>query len=74
MASPNLFLSKSDLAYAELRRQILSGNLPAGSRLAQYDLAESLSMSITPCGRQSAGSAARACSTSTPTATSACPP
>ncbi|MER8162389.1 GntR family transcriptional regulator [Streptomyces sp. NPDC094472] len=48
MASPNLFLSKSDLAYAELRRQILSGNLPAGSRLAQYDLAESLGMSITP--------------------------
>ncbi|GGV44946.1 GntR family transcriptional regulator [Actinomadura cremea] len=48
MASPNLFLSKSDLAYAELRDQILSGALPAGSRLAQYDLAESLNMSITP--------------------------
>ncbi|MFG2732962.1 GntR family transcriptional regulator [Streptomyces canus] len=48
MASPNLFLSKSDLAYAELRQQILTGSLPAGSRLAQYALAESLNMSITP--------------------------
>ncbi|WP_413808282.1 GntR family transcriptional regulator [Streptomyces sp. OE57] len=48
MAGPNLFLSKSDLAYAELRSRILSGSLAAGSRLAQYDLAESLNMSITP--------------------------
>ncbi len=48
MTSPNLFVSKSDLAYAELRSRILKGNLPAGTRLAQYDLAESLSMSITP--------------------------
>jgi DNA-binding GntR family transcriptional regulator len=48
MAGPNLFLSKSDLAYAELRGQILSGTLPPGSRLAQYDLAASLNMSITP--------------------------
>ncbi|MER7396506.1 GntR family transcriptional regulator [Streptomyces sp. NPDC000151] len=48
MASPNMFLSKSDLAYAELRDQILTGSLPAGSRLAQYDLADSLNMSITP--------------------------
>ncbi|MEK8173740.1 GntR family transcriptional regulator [Streptomyces sp. M19] len=48
MAGQNLFLSKSDLAYAELRDRILSGTLPAGSRLAQYDLAESLNMSITP--------------------------
>ncbi|MFJ5838015.1 GntR family transcriptional regulator [Streptomyces shenzhenensis] len=48
MAGPNQFLSKSDLAYAELRSQILSGSLAAGSRLAQYDLAESLNMSITP--------------------------
>ncbi|MFI6344347.1 GntR family transcriptional regulator [Streptomyces sp. NPDC050560] len=48
MAGANLFLSKSDLAYAELRGRILSGALPAGSRLAQYDLAESLNMSITP--------------------------
>lgn len=44
----NLFLSKSDLAYAELRGRILSGGLPAGSRLAQYELAESMDMSITP--------------------------
>lgn len=48
MAGTNLFVSKSDLAYAELREQILSGSLPAGTRLAQYDLAESLNMSITP--------------------------
>ncbi|MFJ3671533.1 GntR family transcriptional regulator [Streptomyces sp. NPDC090106] len=48
MAGQNLFLSKSDLAYAELRDRILFGTLPAGSRLAQYDLAESLNMSITP--------------------------
>lgn len=46
--TPNLFLSKSDLAYAELRGRILSGDLPPGSRLAQYELAESLNMSITP--------------------------
>lgn len=48
MAGQNLFFSKSDLAYAELRDRILFGTLPAGSRLAQYDLAESLNMSITP--------------------------
>ncbi|MDT0615681.1 GntR family transcriptional regulator [Streptomyces lancefieldiae] len=48
MADTNLFVSKSDYAYAELRGQILSGALPAGARLAQYDLAESLNMSITP--------------------------
>ncbi|GGS51966.1 GntR family transcriptional regulator [Streptomyces griseoviridis] len=48
MADTNLFVSKSDYAYAELRGQILSGTLPAGARLAQYDLAESLNMSITP--------------------------
>ncbi|WMI56486.1 GntR family transcriptional regulator [Streptomyces rochei] len=48
MADTNLFVSKSDYAYAELRGQILSGALPAGTRLAQYDLAESLNMSITP--------------------------
>ncbi|MGW3564635.1 GntR family transcriptional regulator [Streptomyces sp. NPDC000941] len=48
MTGPSQFLSKSDLAYAELRGRILSGGLPAGSRLAQYDLAESLNMSITP--------------------------
>ncbi|MFJ6569400.1 GntR family transcriptional regulator [Streptomyces sp. NPDC091292] len=48
MADTNLFVSKSDYAYAELRGQILSGALPAGTRLAQYDLAGSLNMSITP--------------------------
>ncbi len=44
----NVFSSKSDVAYAEVRRLILTGALPAGSRLAQYDLAERLGMSITP--------------------------
>lgn len=48
MTGTNLFVSKSDLAYAELRDQILSGTLSAGTRLAQYDLAASLGMSITP--------------------------
>ncbi|MFV2175921.1 GntR family transcriptional regulator [Actinomadura sp. LOL_016] len=37
-----------DADHGRLRDQILSGTLPAGSRLAQYDLAESLNMSITP--------------------------
>jgi|SRR4051794_33415230 len=44
----NVFSSKSDVAYAELRRLILSGGLPAGSRLSQYELAEQMRMSITP--------------------------
>jgi DNA-binding GntR family transcriptional regulator len=44
----NVFSSKSDVAYHELRRMVLSGELPAGSRLAQYVLAEQLQMSITP--------------------------
>src|SRR5215207_896054 len=44
----NVFSSKSDVAYHELRRLILSGELPAGSRLAQYELADNLGMSITP--------------------------
>ena len=51
MTSPqvtNVFSSKSDVAYAELRRLILSGGLPAGSRLSQYELAEQMRMSITP--------------------------
>jgi DNA-binding GntR family transcriptional regulator len=45
---PNVFLSKSDAAYAEVRDRILSGELAPGSVLAQYELAESLAMSITP--------------------------
>jgi len=44
----NVFSSKSDVAYHELRRMILRGDLPGGSRLAQYALAEQLGMSITP--------------------------
>jgi DNA-binding GntR family transcriptional regulator len=46
--STNVFSTKSDVAYAELRRMILSGALPPGSRLALYELAASLDMSITP--------------------------
>ncbi|WP_211225933.1 GntR family transcriptional regulator [Nocardioides alkalitolerans] len=42
------FTSKGDVAYAELRAQILSGALPAGSRLSQYELAAALGISITP--------------------------
>lgn len=48
MTRPNVFLSKSDAAYAEVRDRILSGELAPGSVLAQYELAESLAMSITP--------------------------
>lgn len=44
----HVFSSKADVAYAELRRLILNGGLPAGSRLAQYELAEQWRMSITP--------------------------
>jgi DNA-binding GntR family transcriptional regulator len=48
VSGPNVFLTKSDAAYAEVRRRILSGELAPGSVLAQYELAESLAMSITP--------------------------
>lgn len=48
MPDTPVFSSKSDVAYMALRGMILSGALPAGSRLAQYDLADSLKMSITP--------------------------
>jgi DNA-binding GntR family transcriptional regulator len=44
----NVFSSKSDVAYFELRRLILTGGLPAGSRLQQYELADQMRMSITP--------------------------
>ncbi|MFC3961455.1 GntR family transcriptional regulator [Nocardia jiangsuensis] len=44
----NVFSSKGDVAYAEVRRLILTGELTAGSRVPQYELAERLSMSITP--------------------------
>ncbi|MCW4354754.1 GntR family transcriptional regulator [Hoyosella sp. YIM 151337] len=46
--SLNVFSSKGDVAYNEIRSRILTGELPAGSRLAQYDIADSLNMSITP--------------------------
>ncbi|QYN33841.1 GntR family transcriptional regulator [Pseudonocardia sp. DSM 110487] len=48
MTATNVFSTKSDVAYVELRRLILSGALPPGSRLSQYELAASLGMSITP--------------------------
>ncbi|AKK02279.1 GntR family transcriptional regulator [Corynebacterium epidermidicanis] len=40
--------SKGVVAYRELRKRIVSGVLPPGSRLQQYDLADELEMSITP--------------------------
>ena len=43
----NIYSSKSDVAYAELRRLILLGPA-AGSRLPQYEFAATLNMSITP--------------------------
>lgn len=43
-----VYMSKGDVAYSALRSQILSGELPAGVRLSQYQLAESLGISITP--------------------------
>lgn len=44
----SVFSSKGDVAYNEMRRLILTGELVPGSRLAQYELADSLQMSITP--------------------------
>jgi len=44
----NVFSSKSEVAYAELRTRILTGALTPGSRLDQYELAASMNMSITP--------------------------
>lgn len=46
--SVNVFSSKGDVAYNELRDLILTGELPAGSKVAQYELADRLGMSITP--------------------------
>lgn len=49
MSSPSFtFTSKADVAYAQVRQMILSGDLEAGSKLAQYDLAASMGISITP--------------------------
>ena len=42
------FTSKADVAYARIRQQILDGSLEAGSALAQYELAASMGISITP--------------------------
>ncbi|MFP5370759.1 MAG: GntR family transcriptional regulator [Actinomycetes bacterium] len=48
MTTSNVFASKGDVAYAELRARILRGDLLPGSRLAQHDLAAQLGMSLTP--------------------------
>ena len=48
MDTTNVFSSKGSLAYSELRRLILSGGLAPGSRISQYELADSMQMSITP--------------------------
>lgn len=42
------FTSKADVAYAEIRQQILDGRLEGGSKLLQYELADALGISITP--------------------------
>ncbi|WP_313815209.1 GntR family transcriptional regulator [Citricoccus sp.] len=47
-STANVFSSKGGLAYIELRQRITSGELPPGSRLSQYELADELGMSITP--------------------------
>ncbi|MFC7341536.1 GntR family transcriptional regulator [Saccharopolyspora griseoalba] len=44
----NVFSSKGDVAYVELRERVLSGSLLPGSRLAQHELAAELGMSLTP--------------------------
>jgi DNA-binding GntR family transcriptional regulator len=41
-------LSKSDFAYQELRRRILDGQIPPGSRLLLRPLAEELGLSVMP--------------------------
>lgn len=48
MTITTVFSSKGDVAYSELRRRILLGDLAAGSRVAQYELAKAMDMSITP--------------------------
>ncbi|HJV98757.1 MAG TPA: GntR family transcriptional regulator [Arthrobacter sp.] len=48
MTTTNVFSSKGSLAYSELRQLILSGGLTPGSRISQYELADSMQMSITP--------------------------
>jgi DNA-binding GntR family transcriptional regulator len=48
MSTTKVSSSKGAIAYSELRRRILSGDLAPGSRLSQYDLAEEMGMSITP--------------------------
>jgi DNA-binding GntR family transcriptional regulator len=48
MSSPSLFSTKSDAAYAEVRRRILAGELAPGSVLDQYLLSDQMGMSITP--------------------------
>ena len=46
--SENVYSSKADVAYAELRDRILGGRLEAGAKLMQYVLADELGISITP--------------------------
>lgn len=48
MTSANVFSTKGEVAYAELRARILRGDLAPGSRLAQLELAAELGMSLTP--------------------------
>lgn len=43
-----MFRTKAEIAYAELRRRIISGELPPGEHLNQEQLAEHLGVSTTP--------------------------
>ena len=48
----NVYSSKADVAYAELRERILSGRLEAGAKLMQYVLADELAISSRRCVRR----------------------
>jgi DNA-binding GntR family transcriptional regulator len=48
MAIQTTFLSKSDLAYEEIKRRILSDQLPPGAVISQERLATEMSLSTTP--------------------------
>ncbi|MCL2803065.1 MAG: GntR family transcriptional regulator [Micrococcales bacterium] len=48
MPSPAVYQSKGEIAYHQVRQMILAGELAPGSRVDQYEIAESLGMSLTP--------------------------
>lgn len=48
MANPAVALTKNAYAYEELRRRILTGDIPQGSVLSQSQLAQEIGVSTTP--------------------------